>query len=101
MTPATAPRLDCGGWTPTTSLWGTGSAGSVVANRLECDPSAAVVVLEAGPKDKRQIHPHTQGLRQANRAPMDWDYLTEPQKELDGRARSIGREAECSAVRHR
>lgn len=64
---------------------GTGSAGSVVANRLSADPAAAVVVLEAGPKDKDKFVHIPAGFSKLMRTPMDWDYLTEPQKELDGR----------------
>jgi choline dehydrogenase len=64
---------------------GTGSAGSVVANRLSADPSATVVALEAGPRDKDKFIQIPAGFAKLFRSPMDWDYLTEPQKELDGR----------------
>jgi choline dehydrogenase-like flavoprotein len=64
---------------------GTGSAGSVVANRLSADPSVQVVVLEAGPRDKDKFIHIPAGFAKLFRSPMDWDYLTEPQKELDGR----------------
>lgn len=64
---------------------GTGSAGSVVANRLSADPSASVVVLEAGPRDKDKFIHIPAGFAKLFRSGMDWDYLTEPQKELDGR----------------
>jgi choline dehydrogenase len=64
---------------------GTGSAGSVVANRLSADPSASVVVLEAGPRDKDKFVHIPAGFAKLFRSDMDWDYLTEPQKELDDR----------------
>ena len=64
---------------------GTGSAGSVVANRLSADPSVEVVVLEAGPRDKDKFIHIPAGFAKLFRSDMDWDYLTEPQKELDGR----------------
>jgi choline dehydrogenase-like flavoprotein len=64
---------------------GTGSAGSVVANRLSADPSVEVVVLEAGPRDKDKFIHIPAGFAKLFRSEMDWDYLTEPQKELDGR----------------
>ena len=44
---------------------GTGSAGSVVANRLSADPSVQVVVLEAGPRDKDKFIHIPAGVRQA------------------------------------
>jgi choline dehydrogenase len=56
-----------------------------VANRLSADPSAAVVVLEAGPKDKDKFIHIPAGFAKLFRGEMDWNYLTEPQKELDGR----------------
>ena len=64
---------------------GTGSAGSVVAARLSADPSVRVTVLEAGPRDKDKFIHIPAGFAKLFRTNMDWDYLTEPQKELDGR----------------
>jgi choline dehydrogenase-like flavoprotein len=64
---------------------GTGSAGSVVASRLSADPSTQVVVLEAGPRDKDKFIHIPAGFAKLFRTAMDWDYLTEPQKQLDGR----------------
>ena len=64
---------------------GTGSAGSVVASRLSEDPSVSVIVLEAGPRDKDKFVHIPAGFAKLFRSELDWDYLTEPQKELDGR----------------
>jgi choline dehydrogenase len=64
---------------------GTGSAGSVVAERLSADKRNQVLIVEAGPKDKdRRIHMPVAWLR-LFRSRFDWDYLTEPQPELNGR----------------
>jgi choline dehydrogenase len=64
---------------------GTGSSGSVVAARLSADERIQVLVLEAGPKDNdRRIHMPVTWL-QLFRSKFDWDYLTEPQPELNGR----------------
>jgi choline dehydrogenase len=64
---------------------GTGSAGSVVANRLSSDSSTTVVVLEAGPRDKNRFIHIPAAFSKLFRSEVDWDYLTEPQKQLDGR----------------
>jgi choline dehydrogenase len=65
---------------------GTGSAGSVVANRLSADPQVQVTVLEAGPRDKDKfIHIPLTWAVKLFRSAVDWDYLTEPQKQLNGR----------------
>ena len=64
---------------------GTGSAGSVVANRLSEDPSVEVVVLEAGLRDKDKFVHIPAAFAKLFRSAVDWDYRTEPQKELDGR----------------
>lgn len=56
-----------------------------MANRLSAEESATVVVLEAGPRDKDKFVHIPAGFAKLFRSPMDWDYLTEPQKELDGR----------------
>jgi len=64
---------------------GTGSAGSVVANRLSADSGNNVVVLEAGPMDKEKFVHIPAAFSKLFRSPLDWDYLTEPQKEVGGR----------------
>ena len=64
---------------------GTGSAGSVLANRLSVDPATSVVVLEAGAEDKNKFIHVPAGFAKLFRSEVDWDYLTEPQKQLDGR----------------
>jgi choline dehydrogenase len=64
---------------------GTGSAGAVVANRLSADPNTAVVALEAGPADRNRFIGIPAAFSKLFRSEVDWDYLTEPQKELAGR----------------
>lgn len=64
---------------------GTGSAGAVVAGRLSADPRANVVVLEAGPMDSDKFVHIPAAFSKLFRGPMDWDYLTEPQKAVGGR----------------
>ena len=64
---------------------GTGSAGSVIASRLSADPAAKVVVLEAGPMDSDKFVHIPAAFSKLFRSPMDWDYQTEPQKEIGGR----------------
>ena len=64
---------------------GTGSAGSVLANRLSADSAVSVVVLEAGPEDKDKFIHIPAAFAKLFRSDVDWDYLTEPQKQLDGR----------------
>jgi len=64
---------------------GTGSAGSVVASRLSADSRNQVVVLEAGPMDDDKFVHIPAAFSKLFRGPLDWDYLTEPQKEVGGR----------------
>ena len=64
---------------------GTGSAGAVVANRLSAGPGTQVVVLEAGPADRDKLVHIPAAFSKLFRSELDWDYLTEPQKELGGR----------------
>jgi choline dehydrogenase len=64
---------------------GTGSAGSVVASRLSANPDTAVVALEAGPADKNRFIGVPAAFSKLFRSEIDWDYLTEPQPQLDGR----------------
>src|SRR6478735_4088572 len=64
---------------------GSGSAGAVLADRLSADSGSEVVVLEAGGEDKDKFAHIPAAFSKLFRSELDWDYLTEPQKELGGR----------------
>jgi choline dehydrogenase-like flavoprotein len=64
---------------------GTGSAGSVLASRLSAVPGVRVAVVEAGPPDKDKFIHIPAAFAKLFGGPVDWNYLTEPQKQLDGR----------------
>jgi choline dehydrogenase len=67
---------------------GSGSAGSVLANRLSSDPSTSVLVLEAGRNDSLwdvYIHmPAALSFPIGNRF-YDWKYESEPEPHMYGR----------------
>jgi len=64
---------------------GAGSAGCVLANRLSEDPDARVLLLEAGPPDRKQeIHVPAAWVKLFNTR-YDWDYASEPDPALGGR----------------
>lgn len=65
---------------------GAGSAGCAVARRLAEDPGRRVLLLEAGPSDRRpEVLIPAALTEQFHDERLDWDYLCEPQDELGGR----------------
>jgi choline dehydrogenase len=65
---------------------GGGSAGCVLANRLTADPTAKVVLLEAGKWDRHPFIRMPAGfLPLMQSGALDWGYSSEPQKNLGNR----------------
>ena len=65
---------------------GAGSAGCVLAGRLSQDPACQVLLLEAGPPDKKLEIRIPAAFNKLFKSKFDWAYETEPQANLDGRA---------------
>ncbi|HEY7835818.1 MAG TPA: GMC family oxidoreductase N-terminal domain-containing protein [Solirubrobacteraceae bacterium] len=64
---------------------GAGSAGCVLANRLSEDPSARVLLLEAGGRDRSMKVKIPAAFPQQFHTKLDWDYATDPEPHVDGR----------------
>jgi choline dehydrogenase len=64
---------------------GGGSAGCALAARLSEDPGTRVLLLEAGPRDRKLEIRVPAAFTKLFKGPLDWNYETEPQSELLGR----------------
>src|SRR5436309_13318215 len=64
---------------------GTGSAGSVLANRLSEDPSVKVLALEAGGSEIPANVSNPSLWYTLLGSPVDWGYTSVPQLALNGR----------------
>jgi choline dehydrogenase len=65
---------------------GGGSAGCAVASRLSADPKNAVLLVEAGRRDRNYLFKLPMLMGKLMHSGMyNWDYYTEPEPELNGR----------------
>jgi choline dehydrogenase-like flavoprotein len=70
---------------------GAGSAGCTLAARLSEDPSARVLLLEAGGRDSSLKIKIPAAFPQQFHTKLDWDFATEPEPHVDGRSLFIPR----------
>ena len=71
---------------------GAGSAGCVLANALSEDPTLKVILIEAGPADKRWFIHMPAGVYRAFRDnSINWNYISTEEKNLFGRLISTPR----------
>lgn len=64
---------------------GAGAAGCVVAARLSEDPGRKVLLIEAGPHNKRLSVKAPAAFSSQFETKLDWNYWTEPEESLFGR----------------
>ncbi len=65
---------------------GAGSAGCVLAARLTEDPQVRVLVIEAGGRDSKLAVRIPAAFSRLFKTTCDWNYMTVPQRQLDGRS---------------
>src|SRR6201991_686889 len=70
---------------------GAGSAGCVLANRLSADPSARVLLLEAGGRDRSPNIKIPAAFSQQVHTKLDWAFATDPEPHVDGRSLYVPR----------
>ncbi|MEZ5925964.1 MAG: choline dehydrogenase [Hyphomicrobiaceae bacterium] len=62
---------------------GAGSAGCVLASKLSADPKNRVLVIEAGPMDRKLMIHIPAGVYRAHKDPsINWNYMTEAEPDL-------------------
>ncbi|WP_320670374.1 GMC family oxidoreductase [Patulibacter defluvii] len=64
---------------------GAGAAGCVIAARLSEDPGRSVLLIEAGPHNKRLTVKAPAAFPNQFGSKLDWEYWTEPEENLFGR----------------
>jgi choline dehydrogenase len=83
---------------------GAGSAGCAVAARLSEDPSASVLLLEAGGKDRSPNIKIPAAFAKQFKTKLDWDFSTGPEPHLNDRqlfvprGRSLGGSSSMNAM---
>src|SRR5438445_1915063 len=70
---------------------GAGSAGCVLANRVSEDPAVRGLRLEAGGRDRSLNIKIPAAFPKQFHTKLDWDFATEPEAHVDGRALYIPR----------
>ncbi len=64
---------------------GAGTAGCTLAAQLTAQPQVHVLLIEAGPPDRNRAIRTPLSFSKLFRTPLDWNFWTEPQEQLDNR----------------